>query len=79
MSDYESDYQCQSNDGPDDPCHRVATQVFREPWTKAAYALLVCDEHSGDPKAMGYTFDQEGTIQLARDVERELERLTSAV
>lgn len=64
---YEGDYQCQSSEGPDDPCRRVATQVRREPFTPARFAVLTCDEHADST----FEFDAEATAQLWRDIERE--------
>lgn len=75
MGSYEGDYGCQSGEGPEDPCRKVATQCWREPYTPAAFAVILCDEDSEDARSMGFTFDREGTIQLARDVEREAELL----
>ena len=70
---YEGDYQCGSGE-PDEPCRKEATQVWREPYTPGRFRILLCNEHVQDVKAMGYHYDQEATVQLARDREREAER-----
>lgn len=71
---YEGDYKCQSNDGPEDPCRKVANQCWREPFTPSRTPFIVCDEHAEGLKVFGYHFDAGATAQLLRDIEREAER-----
>lgn len=71
MEKYEGDFRCAS--GEDSRCRRVATKVYREPYTPAAYPMLVCDEHSKGCVAFGYTFDEEATAELTAEVEKEQE------
>lgn len=68
---YEGDYKCQSNDGPEDPCRKVATQCYREPYTPSRTPLIVCDEHGEGLRAAGYSFDSGATTQLQKDVATE--------
>lgn len=68
---YEGDYRCSASEAEDDRCPKVATQVRREPFTPAAFGVLTCDEHA-DP---AYSLDVEATIQLCRDVEKEMEAI----
>jgi hypothetical protein len=72
MEKYEGDYQCAVSE--DGSCRKVATQCWREPFTPSAFPVIACDEHADGLRAEGYHFDQDATIQLLRDVEREEER-----
>lgn len=65
---YEGDYRCDVSEG--EPCWKEATQVYREPFTPARVAVLACDEHSDDLTKAGYHFDEQATVELARDRER---------
>jgi hypothetical protein len=76
---YEGDYRCASNFGPDDPCRNMATKTVREPFTPRRFAVLLCDECADGASAMGYHFDEEATIQLSRDIEREQEFESSSI
>jgi hypothetical protein len=78
MSDYEGDYRCQTGYGPDDRCLNLTTKVMREPYTPGRFAVLLCDECADGARAMGYHYDEEATIQLSRDIEREAEALEAA-
>lgn len=64
---YEGDFGCSASEAEDDRCGRVATQVRREPWTPARFAVLTCDEHAESI----YTLDAEATAELLASVERE--------
>ena len=75
METYKGDYRCRSSEGPEDPCPGVATQCWREHYTPSAIPVILCDECSEHARGFGYTFDQEATIQLVRDIEREAELL----
>lgn len=68
---YEGDYGCQSNDGPEDPCKKIANQCYREPYTPSRTPVIVCDEHGAGLRALGYHFDALATTMLRRDVARE--------
>ena len=67
------DYICEVADGPEDPCHQVATQVWCEPYTPASVRVFVCSEHAGHCEGFGYRRDLEAEQQLAIDKQRELE------
>ena len=69
MEKYEGDFGCQMSE--DTKCHRVATKVFREPYTPQNFAVMVCDEHSGHCTGFGYSFDAEATAELLADIEQE--------
>lgn len=70
MSDkYEGDYRCAVSE--DGPCWKEASMVYREPWTPARTPVLVCSECADGLERQGYDFDEEATVQLARDRERE--------
>lgn len=66
---YEGDYRCEVSE--DGRCWKEATMVYREPFTPSQVAVLACSEHADDLEKAGYAFDEEATIQLARDRERE--------
>lgn len=75
MENYEGDYRCQGNEGPEDPCHRVAEQCYREPYTPSSTPVILCNDCAEWAKAAGYYLDAQATAQLCRDIEREAERL----
>lgn len=66
---YEGDYTCEVSEG--ERCFKEATMVYREPFTPARVAVLACSTHADDLEKAGYEFDEEATVQLARDRERE--------
>lgn len=71
MERYEGDYGCEAHEGDTqaDRCPNVATQIRREPYTPGRFAVMFCDEHADKT----YDYDEEATIQLCRDIEREEE------
>ena len=69
---YEGDFRCAVSE--DGPCRKVAAQCWREPYTPSATPVIACYEHAEGLRALGYRFDAQATIQLARDVEQEEER-----
>lgn len=75
---YEGDYRCQSNDGPEEPCRKVATKCYREPYTPSRTPFILCDEHAEEQKALGYHLDVGATSQLLRDVEAERDEMEAA-
>lgn len=66
---YEGDYRCEVSE--DERCWKEATMVYREPFTPARVRVLACSEHADDLEKDGCHFDEEATVQLARDRERE--------
>lgn len=66
---YEGDYRCAVSEG--EPCWKEATMVYRESLTPARIPVIACSEHADDLEKADYHFDEEGTVQLARDRERE--------
>jgi hypothetical protein len=71
MEAYEGDYRCAVSE--DGPCRKEATMVYREPFTPARTPVLACSEHADDLEKAGYHFDEEATVRLARDREKEAE------
>ena len=71
---YEGDYRCLVSD-EDGPCGKEASMVYREPFTPAKTPVLACSECADGLEKAGYHFDEEATVQLARDREREAERM----
>jgi hypothetical protein len=69
LENYDGDFRCQVSEGG--PCRKEATMVYREPFTPASVAVPACDEHSDGLSKAGYHFDEQATIELARDRERE--------
>lgn len=70
---YEGDYKCAVSE--DGPCRKEASMVYREPYTPARVPVLACSECADGLEKAGYHFDEEATVQLARDRERESEVL----
>lgn len=69
MNEYEGDFRCEVSEG--ERCHKEATQCWRELFTPSNTPVIACDEHSDALKAQGYHFDNQATVMLARDRERE--------
>lgn len=71
MSKYEGDYRCEVSEG--ERCPKEATMVYREPFTPSRTPVLACSECADGLEKARYEFDEQATVQLARD--RESERI----
>lgn len=69
MEKYEGDFGCSL--GEDSRCPNVASQVYREPYTPAGFAVLVCDECAGHCIGFGYFYDAQATSELREDIQHE--------
>ena len=69
----ESEYHCEVGEDSETNCRRIGVKVYREPFTPGRFAVIACDEHADGLRSSGYHFDEEATIQLNRDIEREKE------
>jgi len=69
MGSYEGEYRCAVSE--DGPCRKEGSMVYREPFTPAQTRVIACSECADALEKQGYHFDEEATVQLARDRERE--------
>ena len=69
MEKYEGDFGCEMNE--DSRCRNRAAKVYREPYTPASFAVIVCDEHASHCVGFGYSFDAEATADLLHDIGEE--------